>query len=701
MSFSSGLAAGYQLGSGLVDAYGEGQLRKRMDEVDKWQVEEIPAGGLTPQDAPTPPKRRNGSLDIYLGEPQTPDTPAPDAGLAPPAQTPSEPQKVVGYRFGGQIFTTKPPKELQDAIRTEQRAIIHGQLGDADKAEFYHQAAITQREKAITTIADRAFSSGSLPAIFNALSTIDDGLDYRYEVGKNGAINVYTNPDGSPDKSTLAKTFANEKEAVAFARNALDPKLVSDLATAEQNRAYQRSMMGYNQANLGLRQQELDANAAYRQDGLSLRQQQQADQSNYRQLQELDRKYQYFSNMAGKEPDLQRKAYFLEEADKIQAQMAGIGGQQGSGGDVSATGIYNYLTQEKGISPAHAVGIVTSVDRESGFNPTAIHDNNTGYGLLGHRLERRDKLFASAGTNTPNWKQQIDYALTEPEMKSYLSQDFGGDYKAATSAFTSIFEKPANTDAEANTRANYSTRYAGLMGGGSNSGSAPAPRQYAPDNPYYKQAEAMGLAQQEQMRMKNQKPVSLDDWLKLQTAAESMAQMTKGYADMSPEGQAQLRQAKVDELFGGYQAAQGGLSGAGAAAPRPSLLDGAKALQDKANGGGNTPTPSEPATKVPNTGAEAATLAQERFKKTTQDAATKRAQVEKETAASKAESAARYEFGVASTALRDIEYSKDPSRKKALAQEAIDKVKSLYDRLPSADKETAITLMTRLYAYLD
>ena len=701
MGFAEGFASGAQVGKLWLDQFDQGALRRRLSDVDKWQVEDIPAGGLTPQDTPAPTQRRNGSLDIYTGEPQTPDNPAPDVGLAPPAQTSSEPPKVVGYRFGGQVFTTKPPKELQDAIRTEQRAIIHGQLGDADKAEIYHQAAINQREKAINNIAERAFSSGSLPAIFNALSTIDDGLDYRYEVGKNGAINVFTNPDGSPDKSTLAKTFANENEALAFARSSLNPKLVSDLASAEQNRAYQRSMMDYNQASLGLRQQELDANAAYRQDGLSLRQQQQADQSNYRQLQELDRKFQYFSNMAGKEPDVQRRAYFLEEADKIQAQMAGIGGQQGLGGDVSATGIYNYLTQEKGISPAHAVGIVTSVDRESGFNPAATHDGNTGYGLMGHRLERRDKLFASAGTNTPNWKQQIDYALTEPEMKSYLSQDFGGDYKAATSAFTSIFEKPANTDAEANTRANYSTRYAGLMGGGSNSGSAPAPRQYAPDSPYYKQAEAMGLAQQEQMRMKNQKPLEFDAWLKLQAAAREYAQGTKGYADMSPEGQSQLTKQIADDLYSGYQATQGGLSSAGAAAPRPSLLDGAKALQEKANGGGNTPTPSEPTTKVPNTGAEAATLAQERFKKTTQDAATKRAQVEKETAASKAESAARYEFGVASTALRDIEYSKDPSRKKALAQEAIDKVKSLYDRLPSADKETAITLMTRLYAYLD
>ena len=689
MSFSSGLAAGYQLGSGLVDAYGEGQLRKRMDEVDKWQVEEIPAGGLTPQDAPTPPKRRNGSLDIYLGEPQTPDTPAPDAGLAPPAQTPSEPQKVVGYRFGGQIFTTKPPKELQDAIRTEQRAIIHGQLGDADKAELYHQAAITQREKAINNIAERAFSSGSLPAIFNALSTIDDGLDYRYEVGKNGVINVFTNPDGSPDKSTLAKTFANENEALAFARSSLNPKLVSDLATAEQSRAYQRSMMDYNQANLGLHQQ------------------QQADQSNYRQLQELDRKYQYFSNMAGKEPDLQRKAYFLEEADKIQAQMAGIGGQQsGAGGVQQYEGLVRKYAEQSGVPYELGMAVLKA---ESGGNPNALSPKGAG-GLM-QLMPGTAKEMGVTNVNDP--EQNIRGGM------GYLAKklaEFNGNVPLAVAAYNAgsgaVRQAGNQIPNYAETKA-YVPRvlsiYKGLGGAGDTGDvplsspmpnkatglvNAPAPRQYTPDNPYYKQAEAMGLAQQEQMRMKSQKPVSLDDWLKLQTAAESMAQMTKGYADMSPEGQAQLRQAKVDELFGGYQAAQGGLSGAGAAAPRPSLLDGAKALQEKANGDtSNTPPP------LPKTGTEAAAFAKEQASKASSAAAAKK-EPDEQTKTGQSEALHNF-YLIAKVQTKLARSNESPERKKAIAQDAIDKVTTLYDSLSDGNKPMAVELLTKLYPYVN
>lgn len=691
MGFSSGFLAGAQVGKMWSDVYDQGQLRKRLEDVDNWKVEDIPEGGLTSKDAPPPSKWRSGSLDIYAGEPQAPDTPTPDKGLAPPAPPapPAGASKVVGYRFGGQVFTTKPPKELQDAIRTEQRAIIHGQLGDADKAELYHQAAITQREKAITTIADRAFSSGSLPAIFNALSTIDDGLDYRYEVGKNGAINVFTNPDGSPDKSTLAKTFANEKEAVAFARNALDPKLVSDLATAEQNRAYQRSMMDYNQASLGLRQQEINANAANRQDGLDLRRQQQADLNSYRQQQELGRKFQYYSNMASKEPDAQRRAYFLEEAAKVEAQMAGVGG------DASATGIYNYLTQEKGIDPAHAVGIVTSVDRESGFNPTATHDGNTGYGLMGHRLDRRDKLFASAGTNAPNWKQQIDYALTEPEMQTYLSKDFGGDYKAAAGAFTSIFEKPANTEAEAKSRADYSTRYAGLMNSGSNGAMLPS-RQYAEDNPFYQQAQGQIASQQEQMRLKNQKPPALDDWLKLQGYADSMAQSTPGYADMSPAGQAKVRDDMANTLWNNYQATQGGLSGGGGlSAPRPTIESGAAAVQARADGG-NAATQSAP--KLPKTGTEAASLAQQQATEVAKAAAP----TEPDPETKMGQSEALHNFYMIARVQTTLARSKEsPEAKKAIAQDAIDKVTALYDQMADGNKPMAVELLTKLYSYVN
>jgi hypothetical protein len=144
------------------------------------------------------------------------------------------------------------------------------------------------------------------------------------------------------------------------------------------------------------------------------------------------------------------------------------GGGMGGKTDVSATGIYNYLTQTKGVSPAHAIGIVANIDRESGFNPSALHDkdaagNPTGYGMFGHRLDRRDGLFAYAKSQQPSWQQQVDYALIEPEGRKYLQQDYGNDSVAATQAFVRDFERPKDVPGELAARAKIAAKYASLM----------------------------------------------------------------------------------------------------------------------------------------------------------------------------------------------------------------------------------------------
>lgn len=166
------------------------------------------------------------------------------------------------------------------------------------------------------------------------------------------------------------------------------------------------------------------------------------------------------------------------------------GGGMGGKTDVSATGIYNYLTQEKGVSPAHAIGIVANIDRESGFNPAALHDkdasgNFTGYGMFGHRMDRRDGLFAHAKSQQPSWQQQVDYALIEPEGRQYLQQDYGHDPIAATRAFVRDFERPKDVPGEMAARAKIAAKYASLMPAGAPqapqgaSGSIiPLPRQY-------------------------------------------------------------------------------------------------------------------------------------------------------------------------------------------------------------------------------
>lgn len=120
--------------------------------------------------------------------------------------------------------------------------------------------------------------------------------------------------------------------------------------------------------------------------------------------------------------------------------------------------ILGYLS-EKNMSPSHAVGVLANIAAESGYNPTAVHDKGTGYGLFGHRLDRRDKLFAHAGTQTPNWRQQIDYAMTEPEMSSYMKQDFGDDVGAAAKAFVAGFERPQDIKGEQERRAKMALNY--------------------------------------------------------------------------------------------------------------------------------------------------------------------------------------------------------------------------------------------------
>ncbi len=83
------------------------------------------------------------------------------------------------------------------------------------------------------------------------------------------------------------------------------------------------------------------------------------------------------------------------------------------GGELSkAQKHYNDLIR-LGANPNEAHLLTGAAASESEFNPTAIHDNRTGYGLYGHRLDRRDALFKFAGTNTPSSDQQNAFALQE------------------------------------------------------------------------------------------------------------------------------------------------------------------------------------------------------------------------------------------------------------------------------------------------
>ncbi len=140
-------------------------------------------------------------------------------------------------------------------------------------------------------------------------------------------------------------------------------------------------------------------------------------------------------------------------------------------GRVKARDIYDYLVNEKGVSPSKAVAVVTNVEAESGFKVDTVHDGGTGYGMFGHRdpngkSGRRSALFEHAGTQTPSAKQQLDYLLTEREWKEFDAVDNRGDHRADTADFTTIVESPKNEKARAQERAARSDNYADYMGSG-------------------------------------------------------------------------------------------------------------------------------------------------------------------------------------------------------------------------------------------
>ena len=106
--------------------------------------------------------------------------------------------------------------------------------------------------------------------------------------------------------------------------------------------------------------------------------------------------------------------------------------------------IYNYLLSKKELSKFHAQGMLANIFAESNFDPAADEtgDGSQGIGLFQHTFPARKKaLIAAVPDWKTNWKGQIDFALQEQEIKSYLKTKFTDKNKAAT-FFMNKFEKP-------------------------------------------------------------------------------------------------------------------------------------------------------------------------------------------------------------------------------------------------------------------
>lgn len=127
---------------------------------------------------------------------------------------------------------------------------------------------------------------------------------------------------------------------------------------------------------------------------------------------------------------------------------------------VMAKDIYNYL-KSKGVDHIHAMGILANMQGESGFRPgiqppaeKMRQEGGPSGGLFQHhdnpsRGEYRfsNMVKAAGGPDAwkTNWKGQIDYGLSEPDMKKYLSRRFG-DEREAVKGFIYDFERPKDKD---------------------------------------------------------------------------------------------------------------------------------------------------------------------------------------------------------------------------------------------------------------
>jgi hypothetical protein len=147
-----------------------------------------------------------------------------------------------------------------------------------------------------------------------------------------------------------------------------------------------------------------------------------------------------------------------------EAGTASVGSNEKVTNVVRAKEIYDYM-RSKGVDHVHAVGIINNMKYESTFNSGAIGDHGTSGGLFQHHASRFNamKEYVGEGWQT-NWKKQVDFALTEGEMKTYLGKNYA-NAKDASVGFTTHFEKPADTAGTAAYRANTADGYSSAMEG--------------------------------------------------------------------------------------------------------------------------------------------------------------------------------------------------------------------------------------------
>lgn len=124
--------------------------------------------------------------------------------------------------------------------------------------------------------------------------------------------------------------------------------------------------------------------------------------------------------------------------------------------------VYNFLINDMGYSKAAAIGVISNIASESGFNPHAYGDAGTSYGICqwhNSRLTALKKYCSKHDLDYTDVSAQLQFLKYEIEgtnVDRYLrsvTNDQNGAYNAAY-YFCYHFERPANTRATSIKRGN-------------------------------------------------------------------------------------------------------------------------------------------------------------------------------------------------------------------------------------------------------
>jgi hypothetical protein len=129
--------------------------------------------------------------------------------------------------------------------------------------------------------------------------------------------------------------------------------------------------------------------------------------------------------------------------DGVSGSSEPLTGDQAS----KAKMMFDYA-KSKGLSDAHAKGLVANMIRESGLRVDSPSGDDGGSGGLFQWKGGRGRAMAAAVPNwKTNWKGQIDYALREPGEpgQQFMNTKFGSAQEAAE-FWTRKWERPSRPD---------------------------------------------------------------------------------------------------------------------------------------------------------------------------------------------------------------------------------------------------------------